>query len=49
MRKQLRAKGVMLTLAVALAVGAPVSVLQNPVEASAKAVAKKGLKKENGK
>lgn len=49
MRKQLRAKGVMLTLAVALAVGAPVSVLQNPVEASAKAVAKKGLKKESGK
>lgn len=48
MRKWLKSKGVMLTLAVALAVGAPLSVVQNPVEVSAKAV-KKGLKKEKGK
>lgn len=48
MRKWLKSKGVALTLAVALAVGAPVSMLQNPVEVSAKVV-KKGLEKENGK
>ncbi len=48
MRNWLKSKGIMLTLALALAVGAPAGMLQNPVEVSAKAV-KKGVKKENGK
>lgn len=48
MRKWLKSKGLMLALALALAAGAPLGALQNPVEVSAKAV-KQGKKLENGK
>ncbi len=47
MKNWLKFRGMALLLALALAVGAPVCVLQTPVEVSAKTV-KKGLKKEKG-
>ena len=52
MRDKLRIKGLAMALAVALAVGTPVSMMQAPVEVSAKTVQKakkNGLKLENGK
>lgn len=48
MRQWIKFRGMAMALALLLAMGAPLYVMQTPVEVSAKAV-KKGLKKEKGK